>query len=132
MQTVLVGLAAGLMVGVICIFYVFLRTKILVAAKIAAQQGSQSSQEVSYAEQPTSSTFMFIAFIASGSLLWGFIGAGIYHLIRDDLYFFILSVVLALVVNIKIWTSKTTYAKDKMVVTLVILLGLGVLIPWLI
>lgn len=132
MQTVLVGLAAGLMVGVICIFYVFLRTKILVAAKIAAQQGSQSSQEVSYAEQPTSSTFMFIAFIASGSLLWGFIGAGIYHLIRDDLYFFILSVVLALIVNVKIWISKTTYAKDKMVVTLVILLGLGVLIPWLI
>lgn len=132
MQTVLVGLAAGLMVGIVCVLYVFVRTKNLVAAKIAARKGPNASQEMSYAEQPTSASFMFIAIVASGSLLWGFIGAGIYHLIRNDVYFFVLSVVLALLINIKIWTSKTTYALDKMVVTLVILLGLGILIPWLI
>ncbi|MCG3153965.1 MAG: hypothetical protein DKINENOH_00556 [bacterium] len=133
MQTIIVGLVAGLVVGIICVFYVFIRTRSVVAANLAARKPRRYvSQDPNYSDEPTSSGFMFMAIIASGSLLWGFIGAGIYHLIRNDLYFFILSAVLALVISIWIWKSRATYAVDKMILTFVILLGLGVLIPWLI
>lgn len=133
MRTIIVGLVAGLVVGIICVFYVFFRTRSVVAANLAARKPRPYvSQDPNYSDEPTSSGFMFMAIIASGSLLWGFIGAGIYHLIKNDLHFFILSAVLALVISIWIWKSRATYAVDKMILTVVILLGLGVLIPWLI
>jgi len=132
MQTIAVGLFAGFLVGIVCVIYVFLRTYRLVSGQVSTGKGHGPSQSMPYSESLTSSGLMFMAIFGSGSMLWGFIGAGIYHLIRDDLYFFILSISLAVFINIWIWRSKTTFAVDKMVLSVIIFIGLGVLIPWLI
>ncbi|MDZ7267929.1 MAG: hypothetical protein ONB48_10500 [candidate division KSB1 bacterium] len=133
MQTIIVGLVAGLVVGILCIFYVFLRTRSVMAASLAARKARGIvSQDPNQSDEPTSSGFMFMAIIASGSLLWGFIGAGIYHLIKNDVYFFALSAAMALMLSFWIWRSRAPYAVDKIIITFAILLGLGVLIPWMI
>ena len=130
MQTVLVGLLSGFVVGVICVAYVFLRTTRVIATQNAAKAGGDSG--LPYSENLTSSGLMFMAMIGSGSLLWGFIGAGLYHLIRDEWKFFTLSSMLAMAIILLILLSKTTFMMDKIVLTLFIVMGLGLLIPWLI
>lgn len=129
MQTVIVGLLAGLVVGIICVAYVFLRTRRLIAPESAAKTGGDA---LPYSEEVTSSGLMLMAVVGSGSLLWGFIGAGLYHIIRDDGKFFMLSAIFAVLMNLGIWFSKTTFTWDKILLTTFIILGLGALIPWLI
>ncbi len=129
MQTVIVGLLAGLVVGIICVAYVFLRTRRFLAAESAAQADNET---LPYSEEVTSSGLMLMAVVGSGSLLWGFIGAGLYHIIQDDGKFFLLSAAFAAVLNVGIWLSKTTFTFDKMLLSTFIILGLGALIPWLI
>lgn len=129
MQTVLVGLLAGLVVGVICVAYVFLRTRRFIAPETAAKSANEN---LPYSEEVTSSSLMLMAVVGSGSLLWGFIGAGLYHIIQEEGKFFMLSVLFALVMNVSIWLSKTTFTLDKILLTTFIILGLGALIPWLI
>ena len=130
MQTILVGLLSGFVVGVICVAYVFLRTTRVIATQNAAKPGGNGG--LPYSENLTSSGLMFMAVIGSGSLLWGFIGAGLYHLIRNDLKFFLISAMLAAAIIALILLSKTTFVVDKIILTLVIVMGLGILIPWLI
>ena len=137
MQTIFVGLVSGLIVGVICVAYVLLRTTKLFAAHLAAHSAAKHSGAGTLQAMPesapiTSPGLMFMAIFGSGSLLWGFLGAGIYHLIRDDERFFVLSLALAAGVITWIWLSKTSFAIDKMILTLFIFIGLGVLIPWMI
>lgn len=129
MQTVIVGLMAGLVVGVICVAYVFIRTRRLIAPESAARA---SGDTLPYSEEATSSGLMLMAVVGSGSLLWGFIGAGLYHIIRDDGRFFALSAIFAVLMNLGIFFSKTTFTWDKILLTTFIILGLGALIPWLI
>lgn len=129
MQTILVGLLSGFVVGVVCVAYVFLRTTRVIAMQNAAKAGNSG---LPYSENLTSSGLMFMAVIGSGSLLWGFIGAGLYHIIRDEWKFFILSAILAAAVIVIILLSKTTFVIDKIILTIVIVMGLGFLIPWLI
>jgi len=130
MRTILLGLLSGFVVGVVCVAYVFLRTTRMIATQNTAEPDGNGG--LPYSESLTSSGLMFMAVIGSGSLLWGFIGAGIYHLIRDETKFFILSALLAASVITLILLSKTTFVYDKIILTLVIILGLGYLIPWLI
>ncbi len=129
MQTVLVGLLAGLVVGVICVAYVFFRTRRFVTAESVSKPGSET---LPYSEEVTSSSMMLMAVVGSGSLLWGFIGAGLYHIIQEDGKFFLLSALFAAIMNVGIWLSKTTFTLDKIFLTTFIILGLGALIPWLI
>ncbi|MFN3586582.1 MAG: magnesium chelatase domain-containing protein [Moraxellaceae bacterium] len=107
-------------------------TGVLPASLAARKARGIVSQDPNQSDEPTSSGFMFMAIIASGSLLWGFIGAGIYHLIKNDVYFFALSAAMALMLSFWIWRSRAPYAVDKIIITFAILLGLGVLIPWMI
>lgn len=132
MQTILVGLLSGFVVGVVCVAYVFLRTTRVIATQEAAEAGGESGGGLPYSENLTSSGLMFMAVIGSGSLLWGFIGAGLYHLIRDEWKFFVLSAMLAAAVIVLILLSKTTFMLDKIILAIVIVVGLGILIPWLI
>jgi len=129
MQTVLVGLLAGLVVGVICVAYVFLRTRRFIAPQGLTESAGES---LPYSEGAASSSMMLMAVVGSGSLLWGFIGAGLYHLIQEEGKFFMLSVLFAALMNVGIWLSKTTFTLDKILLTTFIILGLGALIPWLI
>ena len=130
MQTILVGLISGFVVGVVCVAYVFMRTTRVIATQNAAEPGGDSG--LPYSENLTSSGLMFMSVIGSGSLLWGFIGAGLYHLIRNEWQFFILSALLAAAIIVIILFSKTTFVVDKIILTIVIVMGLGFLIPWLI
>lgn len=140
MQTVIVGLFAGLVVGVICVAYVFFRTRKFLAPEGAGEAKNFSdsyaeknrSESLPYSEEATSSGLMLMAVVGSGSLLWGFIGAGLYHIIRNDEKFFILSAIFAMLINVWIWLSKTTFTWDKILLSTFIILGLGALIPWLI
>jgi len=129
MQTIIVGLSAGLVVGILCVAYVFFRTRKLIAPESATKTNGDA---LPYSEEATSSGLMLMAVVGSGSLLWGFIGAGLYHIIRDDGQFFVLSAMFAVLMNVGIWFSKTTFTWDKILLTTFIILGLGALIPWLI
>lgn len=129
MQTVIVGLLAGLVVGILCVAYVFIRTRRFFAEESASQVESEA---LPYSEELTSSGLMLMAVVGSGSLLWGFIGAGIYHIIQNDGKFLLMSALFAGLINVGIWLSKTTFTLDKILLSTFIILGLGVLIPWLI
>jgi hypothetical protein len=63
-------------------------------------------------------------------MVWGFVGAGLYHLIRVELVFFLISIAIAAVFTILLWRSRTTFVRDKMLLTAIIFIGLGLLIPW--
>ena len=132
MKTVIVGLTSGLIVGVVCLVYLFVRTSWVVSTRGRLDSQSLQRHGIPTSESLKSTSLMFMVIVASGSMLWGFIGAGIYHIIRNDLYFFLLSSVIAAVIVYLILRSNTAFPRDKMIVSVIIMLGLGMLIPWLI
>lgn len=132
MKTVIVGLTSGLIVGVVCLVYLFVRTSWVVSTSGRLDSQSLQRHGIPTSESLKSTSLMFMVIVASGSMLWGFIGAGIYHIIRNDLYFFLLSSVIAAVIVYLILRSNTAFPRDKMIVSVIIMLGLGLLIPWLI
>lgn len=123
MHTILSGLLAGLVVGVVCIIYVLMRTRKMAAAH-------KAGRSIPYSEGRTSASLMIMAVFGSGSMVWGFVGAGLYHLIRVELSFFLISIAIAAVLTVLIWRSRTTFVRDKMLLTGIIFIGLGLLIPW--
>ena len=130
MQTILVGLVAGFIIGVISIVYVLLRTNKVIS--VGHSSRLRNSNSMPYSRSLTSSGLMVMTVAGSGSMLWGFIGAGIYHIIQNDLYFFSISTFIAIVLSFIILNSNTTFAKDKVVVCSIIFVGLGFLIPYMI
>jgi hypothetical protein len=123
MHTIISGLLAGLVVGIVCVIYALLRTKRM-------ENDYETGKGIPYSEGVASTGLLIMAMFGSGSLVWGFVGAGIYHLIRDDLAFLSISVAMSLLIILWIWRSKTTFATDKILLTLIIFVGLGFLIPW--
>lgn len=122
MHTILSGMLAGLVVGVVCIIYVVARARKWEAAY-------ESGRKVSISESRASTGLMFMGVFASGSMVWGFVGAALYHLIRIELFFFLISFALAVLFTFLFWRSKTTFRRDKALLTAIVFLGLGVLIP---
>ena len=122
MHTILSGILAGLVVGVVCIIYVLARTRKWEAAY-------ESGRQVPLSESRASTGLMFMGVFASGSLVWGFVGAGLYHLIRTEVFFFLIFFALATLFVFLLWRSKTTFRRDKALLTLIVFVGLGVLIP---
>jgi hypothetical protein len=123
MHTIISGLLAGLVVGVVCVIYALVRTSKM-------EEDYEAGKTIPYSEGRTSTGLMIMALFGSGSLLWGFIGAGIYHLIRDELSFFLISLGMSALIILWIWRSKTTFATDKILLTMIVFIGLGFLIPW--
>lgn len=123
MHTILSGMLAGLVVGVVCIIYVLARTRKLEAAY-------ESGRKVSISESRASTGLMFMGVFASGSMVWGFVGAGLYHLIRTELFFFLISLALAILFIALLWRSNTAFRRDKALLTVIVFVGLGVLIPF--
>src|SRR5687768_8388849 len=77
MHTIISGLLAGLVVGVVCIMYVLARTRKM-------EKAYESGQTIPYSEGRTSVGLMTMGVFGSGSIVWGFVGAGLYHLIRAE------------------------------------------------
>ncbi len=124
MHTIISGLLAGLIVGIVCLVYVLIRTRKMATAY-------KAGETIPYSEGRTSVGLMIMAIFGSGSMVWGFIGAGLYHLIHVETSFLLISLALAAVFTFIIWRSRTTFARDKMLLTLIVFGGLGVLIPLL-
>jgi hypothetical protein len=122
MHTIISGLLAGLVVGVVCIMYVLARTHKM-------EKAYEAGQAIPYSEGRTSVGLMIMGIFGSGSIVWGFVGAGLYHLIRADLSFFLISLALAALTTFLLWRSKTTFVREKVLLTLIVFIGLGVLIP---
>jgi hypothetical protein len=122
MHTILAGLLAGLVVGVVCVVYVLARTRKM-------EEAFESGQAIPYSASRASTGLMFMGVFGSGSIVWGFVGAGLYHLIRAELFFFLFSLALAGLITFFIWRSKTAFARDKTLLTVIVFVGLGVLIP---
>ena len=125
METILRGLSAGFVVGVICVIYVVLR--------ISRWQHKLEAEGVDlYKEQGESTTWMLMAVFSSGSIVWSFIGAGIYRLVQNHYYFILFSVCTAIILSSILYFKTRSYRFDKIVLTLIMTIGLGVLIPYLI
>jgi uncharacterized membrane protein YidH (DUF202 family) len=124
MHTIISGLLAGLVVGVVCIIYVLARTRKMEEAFETGQKTPYSASR-----SRTSIGLMMLGIFASGSIVWGFVGAGLYHLIRVELFFFLIFLALAALFTVLIWRSKTTFMRDKVLLTVIVFVGLGVLIP---
>jgi hypothetical protein len=89
----------------------------------------ESGQAIPYSEGRTSVGLMIMGVFGSGSIVWGFVGAGLYHLIRAEIFFFLISLALAALTTFIIWRSKTTFVREKVLLTIIVFIGLGVLIP---
>lgn len=125
METILRGLSAGFIVGVICVLYVVLR--------IMRWQHKLEAKGVDlYKEQRQSTTWMLMAIFSSGSIVWSIIGAGIYWLVQNHYYFMLFSICTAIILSCIVYFKTRSYRFDKIVLTLIMTIGLGVLIPYLI
>jgi len=122
MHTIISGLLAGLVVGIVCIIYVLARTRKM-------KEAVETGRAIPYSEGRAGAGLMIMGLFGSGSIVWGFVGAGLYHLIRTELFFFIMSLALAALFTLLIWRSKTTFVRDKVFLTVIVFVGLGLLIP---
>ena len=115
METILRGLSAGFIVGVICVAYVVLRlTYIQKQLEVSGGTLSQSHK--------ISKTWMLMAIFSSGSIVWGSIGAGIYYVVRDHVYFVLFSFSIAFILTAILIMKETQFKADKIVLTLTITL----------
>lgn len=122
MHTIISGLLAGFVVGVVCIIYVLMRTRKM-------EEAYEAGRKIPYSASRTSTGLMTMGIFGSGSIVWGFVGAGLYHLIRAETLFHLISFGLAALFTLLIWRSKTAFVRDKVLLTLIVFVGLGMLIP---
>jgi hypothetical protein len=123
MHTIISGLLAGFVVGVVCIIYVLARTRKM-------EEVYEAGVKIPYSTSRASVGLMIMGVFSSGSMVWGFVGAGLYHMIRAELFFFIISLSLAIIFTLLIWRSNTTFVRDKVLLTIIVFVGLGLLIPF--
>jgi len=123
MHTIISGLLAGFVVGVVCIIYVLARTRKM-------EEVYETGVNIPYSASRASVGLMIMGVFSSGSMVWGFVGAGLYHMIRAELFFFVISLSLAMIFTLLIWRSNTTFVRDKVLLTIIVFVGLGLLIPF--
>ncbi len=124
MQAIYTGLLAGFIVGVVCVIYVLSRSW-YINSRLEINPLNTTELQVE------SIDWMIMGIISSGSVLWGFIGAGIYHLLKDYMLFMIFSGVFSVLTVLYFALRRTRRKLDKIVLSIVIIDGLGILIPYL-
>ena len=120
MATIYTGLMAGFIVGVICVVYVLVRTSLIREAV---------SSESTIKQTRASNNLLAMSIFSSASVVWGFIGAGVFHLIRDDIIFLAVAMATSISAAFFFYLQTDRYKLDKIVLSLIIFNGLGVLIP---
>lgn len=125
METILRGLSAGFIVGVFCVGYVIFRIW-------RVQRKLEASGINMLEDDKLGNNWLLMAFVASSSIVWGFLGAGIYYLVKSHFYFILFSLCLAFMLSAILFFKDTYFKSDKIVLTLIITIGLGFLIPYLI
>ncbi|MCA9735036.1 MAG: hypothetical protein H6696_07190 [Deferribacteres bacterium] len=124
MQAIYTGLLAGFIIGVVCVVYVLSRSWYI---NSRLEINNMDSAEL----QIESTNWMIMAVFSSGSVFWGFIGAGIYHLLKDYILFGIFSVLFSIFAVIFFAFRNTDNKLDKIILSVIIIDGLGFLIPYL-
>lgn len=125
METILRGLSAGFVVGVICVIYVVIRVS-KVRDKLEAEGVDL------YEDERKSTSWMIMAVFSSGSIVWSFLWAAIYRVVQNHIYFVLFSICTAFILSMMLYFRKNTAFKtDKIVLILIMTIGLGVLIPYL-
>ncbi len=125
METFLRGLSAGFIVGVACVAYVLLRLSYIQKQLEANGATLAQSHRINRA-------WMMMAILSSGSIVWGFLGAAIWYVVRDHVYFVLFSLSIGFIITAMLFMKDTQFKTDKIVLTLAIAVGLGFLIPYLI
>lgn len=125
METMLRGLSAGFVVGVICVIYVVIRIS-KVHDKLEAEGVDL------YKDERQSTTWMIMAVFSSGSIVWSFLGAAIYRMVQNHFYFTLFSICTGFILSMILYFKTTAYKADKIVLTLIMTVGIGFLIPYLI
>lgn len=124
MQAIYTGLLAGFIVGVVCVVYVLGRSWYI---NTRLEINPLNTTEL----QVESIDWMIMGIISSGSVLWGFIGAGIYHMLNDYMLFILFSAVFSLLTILYFAFRRTRRKFDKIILSIFIIDGLGILIPYL-
>ncbi|MCA9743610.1 MAG: hypothetical protein H6695_16110 [Deferribacteres bacterium] len=125
METIMRGLSAGFVVGVICVIYVVFRI-----SKVHEQLEAEGVDL--YKDEKKSTSWMIMAIFSSGSIVWAFVGAAIYRMVQNHFYFVFFSICTGFILSVIIYFRKDTPFKgDKIVLTLIMTIGIGLLIPYL-
>ena len=125
METILRGLSAGFVVGVVCVIYVVFRI-----SKVHDQLEAEGVDL--YRDEKKSTSWMIMAIFSSGSIVWSFFGALIYRMVQSHFYFVLFSICTGFILSVILYFRKNTAFKgDKIVLTLIMTIGIGFLIPYL-
>ena len=125
MDTILRGLLSGFVVGIVCVAYVLVRSWRVESQVNHKSSGSADNEEIS-------DNWMMMAFFSSASIIWGLLGALVFRFLEDHTKFFLISTAVGIVISLAFYRTKVRYVGDKIVLTLIIMIGLGFLIPNLI
>ncbi|KAA3618630.1 MAG: hypothetical protein DWQ05_06630 [Calditrichaeota bacterium] len=124
MQAIYTGLLAGFIVGVVCVVYVLSRSW-YIHSRLEFNKLDSSELRVE------STNWLIMGVFSSGSVIWGFIGAGIYHLLKDQVLFILFSAIFSVFIVLYLAVRQTPHKLDKIILTIIIIDGLGILIPYL-
>ncbi len=122
METLLRGLLSGFIIGIVCVVYVLIRSWRLEARLPASEVKSMESEFVG-------NSWMIMAFASSASILWGFLGAAAFRLLRNKAEFMGIFIFLGIALAGLFYFRDVQYKLDKIILTLIITFGLAVLIP---
>ena len=118
-------LAAGYFVGFMCIIYLIVRSYIM------ARAFPNSGNSLTIQNEDSLNWFGMTMFSAIIPIVCSFIGGSIHYWLRDDLLFVKLSVALTIAVSLILSFARTDYKFEKITLNAIIVLSLGVLIPFL-
>ena len=120
METLARWLVSGYVVGMTCMCYFLVKSWILVST----HKGS-----IAY-DHEAEFNWLGMALVSTVvSLAWSFVGAGIHMLLRNDILFVQLSMLLVLIVTLVLMSIKTKHKLDKIAMNAIVVLGVALLIP---
>ncbi len=125
METLSRGLLSGFIVGIVCVAYVLFRFW-RIESRLSENELENLRSDI------FGNSWLLMAFLGSASLVWGVIGASIFRFLENQAMFLTLSIAAALFASVTLYIKDVTYKFDKIVLTLIITLGLGFLIPYII
>lgn len=122
METLSRGLLSGLIVGIVCLAYVLLRFW-----KLESRLSDSELEDLR--SDIFGNSWLLMGLVSSASIVWGVIGASVFRFLENQTLFLILSALAGVAVSTFLYTRSVAYKFDKIILTLIITLGLGFLIP---
>jgi hypothetical protein len=118
-------LASGYAVGIVCMLYLMARS--WAAATVVVHGAGRTLHR-----SKTRESWLGMALLSTGvSLAWTVVGAGIYHLLDNRALFIQFSLAVALAVAVFLTFKKTPGKLDKIMLSAIVVLGQGLLIPYM-